>query len=136
MSSPRALVKNMADRGQVRAARKREAYTERARHADVARVLALPEGRRFVWWLLEQCGAFQSVMRNGRDWSEFYAGQQDVGHLLLAEVKAAPDAYLRMEREAMAEDARRSEPESPSEGDSGGMKSDPDEVQDQGEGPE
>lgn len=71
---------------------------------DLRQVLSTPEGRRFLWRLMSECGAFASVVRSGLDSSVFYlSGKQDVGHFIQAEViEANEGAYLTMQKESWA----------------------------------
>lgn len=101
MTSPRALTQNAGSGKQVRRAGQREKRDARMLVVDTVVVMATPEGRRFVWWLLGECRTFASVMTDGRP--EYNAGKQDVGHMLQAHIITTdPDAYLLMQKEAIA----------------------------------
>lgn len=102
-----AAVQNAGSGAQVRRGKRAEKDAERAAALVTKAVMQLPEGRRFVWWLLDRCSTFESVMRDGPESVLYHAGRQDVGHLLMGHVIATdPDAYLLMQREAIAAQAR------------------------------
>jgi len=88
-----ALVCNAADAQQVqrggRLARRRR---ERELN-DLRAVLAIAEGRRVVWRLLEHCKVFASIW-DPSSRIHYQAGVQDVGHYLMAEIAAADDEAL------------------------------------------
>lgn len=71
---------------------------------DLRQVLSTPEGRRFLWRLMGQCGVQASVVRDGLNASAYYrSGQQDIGHFIQAEiVEANESAYLTMQKESWA----------------------------------
>lgn len=104
----RALTQNASSGKQVRRAGQREKRAARQRALDTVAVMASPEGRRFVWWLLRRAGVTQSVLRDGEARALYWAGRQDMGHELLEHVITTdPDAYLLMQREAI--DATKAE---------------------------
>lgn len=96
----RVEVRNAADPQQVKRAARRERRAEDRQRRWVWTVMSSPEGRAFVWSLLERAGVFGSIYHPS---SQIYylAGRQDFGHELMAEVLAADEElYLRMEQEA------------------------------------
>jgi hypothetical protein len=98
----RALVGNAADQKQVRGAKKKEKEIGIGRAQDLHAVMSTLEGRRFVWWLLGECGVSATVMRGGPDLVEYNAGKQDIAHMLQARIiKLDPDNYLAMQNEAI-----------------------------------
>lgn len=98
----RALVQNAGSGSQTRRAGKKERQAARRVAAFVAAVMALPEGRECMWWLLDHCRTFASVMRDGGERVEYNAGKQDVGHMLQDTIISTdPDSYLLMQREAI-----------------------------------
>jgi hypothetical protein len=98
----RAAVGNAADRKQVRGAAKKEREGEAQRISDLGAVMSTPEGRRFIWWLLGRAGIHESTMRGGPAMALYWAGKQDLSHMLLARLtKEHPDAYLLMQSEAI-----------------------------------
>lgn len=104
----RAAVGNAADRKQVRGAGKKQRDSEMQRVGDLGAVMATPEGRRFVWWLLDKSGIHESTLRGGPTMALYFAGKQDLSHMLLARVtKEHPDAYLLMQSEAITEQKQK-----------------------------
>lgn len=67
---------------------------------DLRFLLSDRQGRRFLWRLLERCRAFSSVWEPSAR-IHYNAGQQDLGHYLIAEImQANEDAFLKMMKEA------------------------------------
>jgi hypothetical protein len=94
VAEDRALVRNAADRKQVSRAEKQQRL-ERERELDVVRaVMATPEGRMFVWWLLGRFKWGQTVFDENPTKMAFQAGVQNAGNLLMAEVTEADDRLL------------------------------------------
>lgn len=61
------------------------------------------EGRRTLWEVLTWCGTFQSILAADALGMAFRAGQQDLGHKLIAQLTAADAGlYDQMAREARA----------------------------------
>jgi hypothetical protein len=70
---------------------------------DLLKVLALPEGRRFIWRLLSEAGVFRTSF-TGNSQTYFNEGRRDLGLLFLNEVMAAkPEAFTQMQREFISE---------------------------------
>ncbi len=104
----RAVVKNAADRKQVKNADRRAKDQRELELVILRTVLSTAEGRALMWRLMTHCKTFNSVMAEGVDRIQYLAGKQDVGHFLQAEVLAAGDElYLAMQGEAY--DALRKE---------------------------
>lgn len=99
------MIQNVADEGQVKEAKRKATDAEKRALEDVRFLLDLPEGRRFIWRLLEKAGVFRTIFETS---SKIYynAGQQDFGHFILGEVlKANPEAYLQMMKESQTEES-------------------------------
>ena len=103
--APRVLVKNASDPRQVAEATESEDRRRMREVDDLKLLLSLVEGRRVLMRFLGRCGVHHSIMEtNARIY--YNAGQQDLGHWLLAEIgEADPKAYLQM----MAEQAKMNE---------------------------
>lgn len=58
-------------------------------------VLALPEGKRVVFWMLEQCGIYQDAFSGDQiNATNYVLGQQAVGRKLIAQLDGIdPRAY-------------------------------------------
>ncbi len=103
MQEEKTLVKNAADEGQVKKAAEREKRGRERDLDDLYFVMSDPRGRRALWRILTYCRPFESIWE-GSAKIHYNAGQQDVGHFLLADVMAASDdLYLLMAREAKKE---------------------------------
>lgn len=92
-----ALVGNAGDEAQVKAATAK-AKRRRIRELDDLRaVLAIVEGRRLLWRLMQHCKVFESVFHDNSALMGHLTGRQDVGHFVMDEInKAQPDAFLGM----------------------------------------
>jgi len=84
---------------------KREARQRRDREInDMQRVLKLPEGRRFVWRILSQCGIFHASFTQNSMQSSFNEGRRDIGLGLLGDLNEADVfAYAKMQQEYVSE---------------------------------
>ena len=103
MHEPKALVKNAADVDQVKNAKIKEKMGREQELADVKEVLSTRGGRRFLWRLLGQCKVHGSIWENSAK-IHYNAGQQDVGHRIMAEIiEANEESYFQMMREAKGE---------------------------------
>lgn len=68
------------DRDNAQARREAELIEEQ-RIADLRAVLSRPEGKRFVWWLLERANFFKvDFYGNSRD--AFRAGERNIGSMV------------------------------------------------------
>lgn len=71
---------------------------------DLAAILALPEGRRFVHRLLVESKVFNSTFNNNTNVMCFNEGQRDIGLLFLNEVMDAKgSALMQMQNEFKSE---------------------------------
>lgn len=96
----RARVKNAADEEQVKDARDREKLKLEKDQNDLKWVLSMPQGRRFLYRLLEMCGVYKSSF-TGSSETFFLEGQRNIGLKVLAEITGADsELYLTMLREA------------------------------------
>lgn len=94
------MTANAADPKKVEAARLREAFSDRSFFADLREVLALPAGRRILWWVLEEAGIYRSSF-TGNNTTFYNEGMRQVGLLLLGKiVEAKPEAMIQMMTEA------------------------------------
>ena len=114
-ATQKPLVRNAADREQVKTGAQHESFSNVNRLADMRTVLSTRAGRNVLWWWLSQCGLFESITVQS---SEIYvkSGRRDIGlHLIDAIQKADPEAYLLMQREAAKLEETKVEPQPPSE---------------------
>lgn len=89
----KALVKNAADKTQVKDASRKERFSRDDQLSDIREVLASISGRRFVWRVLEKCQTFGSVWEPSAK-IHYNSGQQDIGHFILAEITQADENLL------------------------------------------
>ncbi|MDA8231577.1 MAG: hypothetical protein M0006_09585 [Magnetospirillum sp.] len=91
---------NAADADAVGREQRKAERAESRRLAAFKAVMATPEGRRYVWWLLERCGVFRTSF-TGDSATFFNEGQRNVGLTLLGDIHAVcPEHYLTMLTEA------------------------------------
>jgi hypothetical protein len=94
------LVSNAADPDQVRAASKKEKNSRELELTDFAHVMSTPQGRRFIWRLLDETG-FQKSSFTGNSATFFNEGMRNVGLKIWADMnEACPDRYIEMLSEA------------------------------------
>lgn len=99
----RSLVANAADPEQVKQATKKELRHRAQELEDLRAMLTLPAGRRYLWELLTRCKVYESVFTITPERIYYNAGQQDIGHAVLADIaEAQPEALLQMMQEAKA----------------------------------
>lgn len=96
MSGPQ--VSNASNEQQVKRAGQRAKDLERQKKDDLATILTTPQGRRFVWDMLEFCGIYKDSF-TGNSTTFYNEGRRSVGLWLLSEIaKAKPEALLEMMR--------------------------------------
>lgn len=111
MADPAAVVEaekvlerpyDTADPQQVNTARKKAARKDRERLDVVRGLMTLPEGRAWLYGLLDRCHIFENVFVPGQpDATGFRCGERNVGLSVLADIMAvAPDEYATMCKEA------------------------------------
>lgn len=91
-----------------RPSRAQEMDRERAR-LDLEAVLSLPQGRRVLMSILEQCGVYRTAYTGERDATTFRLGEQNIGLWLITQIEmtgATNYPTLLMERAKMAEEKR------------------------------
>lgn len=97
------LVNNAADEEQTGRAKYKEKHKRERELNDVRWVLSTPQGRRFYWRYLEDCGVFKSSFV-GQFQTFFLEGQRNVALKLLADLNDAdPNAYVTMLNESKKE---------------------------------
>ena len=95
----KSLVKNAADKKQVKDARRKEKSERDRELLDIKNVLETESGRRLLWRMLARCKTFGTVW-SGSALIHYNAGQQDIGHWLLSEMNQSdPDSFLLMMKE-------------------------------------
>ncbi len=93
----KALVKNSADKEQVKKAGTKKRLQRRQELADLKALLDLPQGRRVIWGLLTKMNAFATCYDRDPNTVYFKLGAQNLGFELLADVgRAHPTALTDM----------------------------------------
>lgn len=76
---------------------------------DLRAVMGAPEGRRFMWALLGECGLFRSSYHPSA-LIHYNEGQRSIGLALLARLNDhCPDQYLTMQGEAIDDQRKQAE---------------------------
>ena len=98
----RPLVKNAADARDVKRARQHDKWALERERTDLAHVLETPQGRRFLWKLLSDCGVFKLSFQYGDAQSTaFHEGSRRIGLALMVAIQELdPTLYHRMAKEA------------------------------------
>lgn len=85
-----------------------EAKFERDRKlrlSDMRKILSIPEGRRTIWRLLEQCKVFAPSFSLNTLQIAYSEGQRSIGITLLSDVEIAkPGIFAQMTSEAKSEE--------------------------------
>lgn len=90
-----------SDPVQVNNARKKAARLERERLDFVKAILDLPQGRKWMWQLLERCYIHSNPVALGDTHATYQnLGRQDIGKSLLADAMQFPEEYVQMAKEA------------------------------------
>ena len=88
------MAKNIANEAEVKKADMKEKDLRRQELNDIRTVLSNASGRRLVWRLLERCQSFSSVFSKEAFTMAYLAGQQDLGHFIMAEIVEADENLL------------------------------------------
>lgn len=101
-----ALVKNSADKEQVKKAGSKKRLQRRQQLSDLRALLDLPAGRRIIWGLLTKMNAFSTCYDRDPNTVYFKLGAQNLGFELLADVgRAHPTALTEMMTQQATEEA-------------------------------
>jgi hypothetical protein len=92
------FVKNAASKKQVESAEARQRRLQAREVSDMREILSTSSGRRFLWNLMAKCKTFESVFETSSRIA-YNAGQQDIGHFLLAKIDEADAAMFFKMRE-------------------------------------
>lgn len=97
----RAMVDNAASTKQIREGKRQERLAAEIELDDWKALLALPAGRRRLWWLIETCGVFRNAFHKELGPMAFATGEQNIGLQVIAKIEAAtPAALTDMMRDA------------------------------------
>lgn len=103
MAEQSAVVRNAADEGQVRRAGRREDRQAKRQRAVVLAQLGTPDGRAFVWEVLQLARLDASPFNTHGGIQSYNIGRQDVGRELREVLeKADVGLVLQMDAEAAA----------------------------------
>jgi hypothetical protein len=95
----KANVRNSADEEQVEEGKRASKDERRQELEDIKTVLSNASGRRLIWRLMGKCRTFSSVWEPSAK-IHYNAGQQDLGHFIMAEiVEADANLLLKMMKE-------------------------------------
>lgn len=72
--------------------------------SDLQKVLRLPEGRRFIYKVLCECGVFKTSFSQNSMTTAFNEGKRDIGLSVIAQLDTAdPGIYSQMLKEYFSE---------------------------------
>jgi hypothetical protein len=90
----------------------------KARREMILAIMSLPQGREWVWSVLEICHPFANPFRADALEMAFLSGEMNIGQRIIAEIQAAtPDLYMQMCQEAGEKDGRARERDTGANGD-------------------
>lgn len=92
--------KNVADPRQVKDAKQRAKLRREREVSDLKAVMSTPEGRRFVWRLLDLGQIFESRFRMNSLEMAFVEGNANLATAIYADIDAeCPELFLKMRNE-------------------------------------
>jgi hypothetical protein len=91
-----ASVTNYGDPDQVKANDQILDLAEKQLRKDIREVAGTPQGRRLLWWILEQSNLY-SPSFTGNSHTFFNEGRRDIGLRILSKItEAEPELYPRL----------------------------------------
>jgi hypothetical protein len=91
---------NAAEEAQVKDRRRKDERVRDIELADMKKIMATREGRRFVWRLLDRAGVFRTSF-TGNSTTFFNEGMRNMGLMVIGDVMAAcADQYVVMMNES------------------------------------
>lgn len=91
---------NVSDKDQIDKASKKLKTVRDQQVEDIRFLLGTPQGRRFFWRYLDECGVFKTSF-TGNSQTFFLEGSRNIGLKLLSDInESAPESYLLMQKEA------------------------------------
>lgn len=92
---------NAADQKQVKERERKGKIDRKQEITDLRAVLAMPEGRRFLWRFMGACGVEESSFNANAALMAKACGMRDAGQMLKAKIIEADErAYLTMMQES------------------------------------
>ena len=83
----------------IRQAKVNASVLEKMRRDDISALMAMPEFRRYVWWLLEQSHVFRTSF-TGNSETFFREGERNIGLKVFLEInQECPEHYATMVKE-------------------------------------
>jgi hypothetical protein len=77
---------------------------------DLGKILKIPEGRRFIWWLLSEAKIFNNSFNLNTKLEDFNEGAKSIGLEVLNRVnKADVQAFAQMQNEYISEKKSKEE---------------------------
>lgn len=74
---------------------------------DLQWVVSTPQGRRFIWAILERCSAFKDKYYEETNYTYFRKGQRNIGLQLFNDVlDVSPNIYSQMKQERDSQETR------------------------------
>lgn len=90
---------NISNERDVKKAKIKEKDIRSQEIKDLRYVLESEQGRRFLWRLMAECKTFSSIWETSAK-IHYNAGQQDLGHFLMAEIiEANENSFMQMMKE-------------------------------------
>lgn len=91
---------NAAEEAQVKDRKRKDERVRDIELADMRKIMATREGRRFVWRLLDRAGVFRTSF-TGNSTTFFNEGMRNMGLMVIGDVMAAcADQYVVMMNES------------------------------------
>lgn len=105
MNGDRPMVANAADPKQVKHAGRKERDRRKRELDDWRAVMATPQGRRVLWYLIRLSGYSESPSHQRGDVTNQKIGRADMGRLIISEMGHAGgiEPWLEMQRQAWKE---------------------------------
>lgn len=70
---------------------------------DVKKILEKPEGRRYLWRMLRECGIFSNSFTLNSNQTAFNEGKRDIGLAMLIDINEADKtAFAKMQNEYLS----------------------------------
>ena len=92
---------NLGEAEAVQERKSKSKLKQRDRDDFLKAVMNTPEGRSWIWDMLSICGVYQNPFTPDAAATAFRCGEMNIGQQLLADVvRAAPDLYITMQKEA------------------------------------
>ena len=84
---------------------KKESKRKRDRElSDIRKIVAMPEGRRFIWRVLTRAGIYTPSFAVEQSIMSFNEGKRNIGLFILEDLmRAKPEAFMQMSQENYSE---------------------------------